>query len=206
MPRKTIILTNKLFHKLWDGSKGLSEQEYLDLYLKRESEEYIDFNKKYEIETFLAHKLLKKIYELSNMSFVELKDRTGLKNPDIADRYCIAIRNIQQWSNGKAKCPSYVMLMIMRDEHMLNFDGMVTTEWEAKFRNTYPAIYSKHDVIKTEKRVKKIRESAIPNSDRYEKYKRQLDIKTDVDRILKETEYLNAIITKSNFEKQSVLS
>lgn len=193
MPRKNTILTNKLFHKLWDGAKNSNLEDYIGKYLKRESEDYIDFERKYGIEGYLSKRMLTKIHELSNMTFSELMKKTGLKNSEVADRYCIAIRNVQQWANGKAKCPSYVVLMILRDEHMLDFDGMITTEWEVRFKKTYPAIYNKRNVSKTSHKKEKIYDL---DNDKYEKYKSQMNVKTDIDEILRQTDYLKKIINK----------
>ena len=194
MPRKTIVLSNKLFHKLWDSAKDLSEQEYIDLFLKRESDDFIDFERKYDIEAYIASKILKRIYEYYNLSFEELIRLTKLKNSEIADRYCIGIRNVQQWVNGKAKCPPYVKLMILRDEHMMNFDGFVTTEWEMRFKTTYPPVYEKKKTY-NEKSYKKVKNENIEfDFEKYDKYKNELHIKTDINRILEETAYLNRII------------
>ena len=193
MARKTIVLSNKLFHKLWDSAKDISEQDYLDMFMKRESEDYINFEKKYEIESYIAQKMLKKIYEYYNISFEDLLRITKLKNSEIADRYCIGIRNIQQWSNGKAKCPAYVKLMILRDEHMMNFDGFVTTEWEVRFKNTYPPVYLKKNIDHNETKKRKTR-AEVFDINKYEKYKAEMNIKTDIEKILEETAYLNQII------------
>lgn len=147
--RKRIkILPDRLFHKLWDESlKCNDSNSFIRLFSNPMSDKYISFKATYDIDIVTAIYLLNRIYEMSHMEFREVIESAGKGQADISHIFCIPKRTVQDWYSGKNRCPSYIMLMILRQFHLFTLSKYVKLQSEIEFYETRPSVYNKHKMV-----------------------------------------------------------
>lgn len=142
MRQRSIIIPDKLFHKLWDisiNNQFNSEYEYLT---------YIRENikiKKHNIDLVILFDIAAKIYKLSGLTFKEILDQANIKQMTISDTFCVPIKTIMNWYAGKRDCPAYIRLMILKQYHLLNLGKYVHLQSEINYFKTIPNVYEKHE-------------------------------------------------------------
>ena len=222
MEKKRIkILPDRIFHKLWTSvSEFDTRDDYINQYMSVLSEDYINFSDKYRIKIPDIYRMLSSIYTCANMSFKEIIDKVGLKKKDISHIYCIPIRTVEDWYYGKNRCPSYVILMLLRDYELLNLGNYIKLESEEDKESRKTSIYKHSEAYYSKQRMQQEMTSDINSDDEYEvdeEFKLFLDsidmgyskqeaqnIKDSVKtrRLLEDTSYLGEILNSRKVQNK----
>ncbi len=137
------VLPDRVFSRLWNAAeKADSKSSYIKEFTNPMSENYIDFNRKYEIDPEAASIMLSEIYEKSHMTFKEIITKAGKRKADISNIFCIPIRTVEEWYTGNNKCNGYIRLMLLKRFHMLSMGKYITTESDREFKESMPRTYA----------------------------------------------------------------
>lgn len=224
MRKKTriIIIQNKDFAKFWKVvNEGYLIQDYEDNFLSIQNASYIDFKNKYNMDPFLAKKMLDNIFECANLSLKEICEKAGKKKTQVRDIFCIPQRTVEDWYYEKKKMNPAIKLMVLKQFHLLDLGKYIYLESDIEFENTKPAIYEKHSDKRQERKRKldEIQKEIVPEEpDNVEvedddlEFERMLDSiydhskaskaissynKESIDSIIRKTDYLDEIMKKN---------
>ena len=143
------VISNRQFKKMWDkAGKYETEEAFCTAFTNPLSEDYFDFNKKYNMNPIEVFDMLKEIYNKRNMTFRRLIELTGKRKADISNIFCIPIRTIEAWYDGTNPCSPYVKLMILKHFYLLNLGKWVILESDKERVAIKPQVYSKSDVAR----------------------------------------------------------
>lgn len=56
--------------------------------------------------------LLGRIWDRTHRTFAEIRETSGMTYRELAQRFCIPVRTMEDWSAGRRQAPLYTMLMI----------------------------------------------------------------------------------------------
>lgn len=139
------IIQDRLFKKIWyTAIENNDEQMYINMVLRSDRPliDHIKLNITYEEIVYM----LSNIYKMAHISFKDLLEKSNLKKCEVSNYYCIPIRTVEDWYNGKNKCPEYVKLMILRSNHMLILGKYIKLQSELLFEKKKPGIYKKKNI------------------------------------------------------------
>lgn len=137
------IIPDKIFSKLWRGAeKEDDKKEYIRKYSSVSSENYTNL-KLIGLEYEEGLYLLSEIYDKQKMEFKTILEAAGKRKSDISTTFCIPIRTVEEWYNGKNKCASYIRLMLLKHYHLLNLGKYIYMENEEEYERSKPAVYKK---------------------------------------------------------------
>lgn len=139
--RRTKVIPDKLFHKIWDDAQILSERELVKKYTSIQSSDYIAFEKKYNIDDFQAAQMIKNIKTAHEYTFKDILELAEKRKADISHIFCIPIRTIEDWYSGKSKCAPYIKLILLRKYHLLYLGKYIYLESEIEYKESIPRVY-----------------------------------------------------------------
>lgn len=126
MPKITKRIPYKTFNKLWISAQNFNtKREFINHYLFAISDEYIDFEKKYNLKFESAYDFLSEIYNKANITLKEIMDTLHLQNKDLVNTFCLSRRTVEEWKAGRNHCPDHIRLMILRHFNMLHFKDYI---------------------------------------------------------------------------------
>jgi hypothetical protein len=135
MKVNSIIIPDRLFHKIWNVSCDYDEfSSFYNSITSIKSKNYIDLYK-YGFDLDLIYDTLRFIHKYSHYSFSDFLDEYKIKKATISHRFCVPIRTIENWCNGSGKCAPYVMLMILECYNIKYLPDNIYTEslWNKSF-------------------------------------------------------------------------
>lgn len=142
--KRTKILPDRIFHKLWDEAvKCEDSNSFIWTFSNPLSEKCIQFKEKYDIDIVTTVYLLNRIYEMAHFEFREILELAEKKQADVSHIFCIPTRTVQDWYSGKNKCPSYVILMLLKQFHLFQLSKYVKLQSEIEFYRSKPNVYDK---------------------------------------------------------------
>lgn len=108
-------LPDRIFHKIWDiAEECSSKKELINRCTSPMSGERIRFYASYRIDDEEAVEMLENIWNYRQMSFKDLLDTVGMTPSQFRHIYCIPKQTIAGWSNGRAECRGYIILMVLK--------------------------------------------------------------------------------------------
>ncbi len=109
---KSVIISNKLFHTVWDLS--LTSDNFDSFYYN------FSHTKEYQrlinsgVSLDLIYDFLHNIHQLSNTPIRELLITNNIKNSTLSHLLCIPVKTIEGWKSGRFDSPPYIKLMIAK--------------------------------------------------------------------------------------------
>lgn len=100
---------------------------------------------------------LSALYSLSRLTFKDILNKTGAKKSEISHSFCIPISTIEDWYSGKSKCPSYMLITLLRYFHLFSLGKYVYLECDLKYMASKPSIYEHSDDYEINKARKRRR-------------------------------------------------
>lgn len=138
------IIPDVVFHKLWDASQTFDNINlFIRSYTVDENSEKIKY-KKYGLDIIDFSEMLRKIYTYAHCDINDIIYLSKKKKSEISHIFCIPIRTIEDWSNGKGKCSSYMRLMLLRHFHIINLGKYIKVQSEIDYKMSEPAVYKRN--------------------------------------------------------------
>lgn len=102
-------MTDKLFKKLWTDAL---EQPNKDLYVAEYG--YPEWFDEISDDIETVKKTLENIHKVAHISIAELVSMVGTQSA-FADKFCISVRTVQNWTINRRNCPDYLRLLFARE-------------------------------------------------------------------------------------------
>ena len=135
------ILPDIVFDKIWTTASDYPDcEDYISHIM---SSKKIFDPQKYGMDYVDAVNCLRQVHKYRNMPFAEILSASGARMSEIAHKFCIPVRTVQDWISGRRPSPSYINLMILRYYHLLDLGKYIRVRYSIDFDNNRPSIYEK---------------------------------------------------------------
>ncbi len=162
MTSKAIVITDRIFHKLWDiALSSDSFNLYYSSVTNEDSPNFVNLSK-FNLSPDCLYDLLKSIYNAANISINDILAKYNFSKASFAHRFCIPIRTVENWCSNTNKCPGYTKLMFL---HSLN-EQILPTGFQTEFINNS----TQTKPTKKKSPSKKISKRELPKSLNYNSY------------------------------------
>ena len=137
---KTRIIPDRIFYKIVKLSERFnSEEEFNTSFTIGEPIfNYKRYNLQYDEYIFL----ILEIYRRTHQCLFDIAKESDMRKCDISNIYCIPIRTVEDWYSQRTKCPVYIKMMILKDNHLLNLGKYIKLQSQVIFEGKTPKIYN----------------------------------------------------------------
>lgn len=137
------IIPDIAFHKLWAKA---DEYESADGYINATINNPKIFNyKNYGLDYPEYATMLKNVYKFRHYKLKDISKSTSKRKSELSHIFCIPIRTIEAWYSEINVIPSYILLMMLKQFHLLDLGKYVRLSSEVEYVLSKPSIYKKHD-------------------------------------------------------------